>query len=394
MKLKGKKIVIGITGCIAAYKMCEVVSALTKMGAICDVIMTKHATEFVSPLTFETLSGRRVIADMFDREFEWEVEHVSLAKGADLMLVAPATGDIIGKFASGIADDMLSTTFMATHAPVLVAPAMNTGMYTSASVQANLATLRERGVYIMEAGEGRLACGDVGVGRLPEPKDIIDTVVSMLLPTQDYAGVKVLVSAGATRESIDPVRFITNHSSGKMGRDIALRAIARGAEVRIVKGIVSVDMPDCDTIDVTTTIEMRDAILDEVEWADVIIMAAAPADYRVKEVSTTKIKSSSLTLEMVKNPDIARAVGEIKGDKTLVIFAAETNSLEDNAVSKLVSKNADMVVANDVTREGAGFNSDTNAVTIIKPDGSRISTEVLPKSQIADIILDEVINGR
>ena len=389
-----KTIVVGVCGGIAAYKTCELVSRLKKNGAQVHVVMTQNATQFVAPLTFETLSNNPVSVDTFSPKANWDVAHVALAKKADLFVIAPATANFVGKYANGIADDMLSTTFMATHAPVLVAPAMNTGMYTSASVQANLSTLRERGVYIMESGVGRLACGDVGVGRLPEPKEIIDTVVSMLLPTQDYAGLRVLVSAGATREGIDPVRFITNHSSGKMGRDIALRAIARGAEVRIVRGIVSVDMPDCETIDVTTTIEMRDAILGQVEWADVIIMAAAPADYRVKEVSTTKIKSTNLTLEMVKNPDIARAVGEVKGDKTLVIFAAETNSLEDNAMSKLVSKNADMVVANDVTREGAGFNSDTNAVTIIKPDGSRISTEVLPKSQIADIILDEVINGR
>ena len=338
--LYGKNVVLGVTGCIAAYKSCDIVSRLKKLGANVDVIMTDNACEFVMPLSFETLSGNAVVTSTFKREKEYDVKHVSLAKKADLFLVAPATANIIGKFAQGIADDMLSTTYMASKAPKVVCPAMNTNMYESEPVQQNIATLKERGVTIVEAIEGRLACGDVGKGKMAEPVDIVKIVEDILQPIQDYKGKKVLVTAGATEEDIDGVRVITNHSSGKMGCAIARALADRGAEVTLVRGKMSVDTPSCvfKEVKITTTLDMLDAVKDNMD-NDVFIMAAAPADYRVKNKSTQKIKAESLTLELEKNPDIAKYVGENKGDKVLVIFSAETENLIENATNKLKKKN-------------------------------------------------------
>ena len=389
MNLKGKNVVIGVTGVIAVYKMCEVVSSLRKRGADVFVVMTKNATEFVSPLTFETLSNNRVVTDMFDRDREWEVEHISLAKKADIFVVAPATANFVGKFASGIADDFLTTTVMATKAPVLLAPAMNTGMMTSPSYEKNESVLKERGVNFVYGDSGFLACGDMGKGRLAEPRLIVDTIEEILFPVRDLEGKTVMVTAGATREPIDPVRFITNRSSGKMGIAIANSALKRGANVILIKGFTSVN-PDegVEVVNVETTADMYEAVMNNLDKADIIIKSAAPADYKVK-MAEQKIKSETLTLEFVKNPDIAQAVGKIKGSKKLVVFSAETENLFENATKKLIKKNADMVVANDVTKQGAGFDVDTNIASFITKDGVE-ELPIMTKTELADRILDKV----
>lgn len=391
MNLKGRNVVIGVTGGIAAYKVCYVVSALKKSGANVYVIMTKNATEFVRPLTYETLSGNRVIVDTFDRDFEWEVEHVSLAKKADLFLVAPCTADFAGKLAGGIADDFMSTTAMAMKCPIVLAPAMNTNMLTSAAYKANEEILRSRGVLFIESGSGHLACGDEGKGRLAEPDEIVGFVTKVLSPKQDYDGKTVLVTAGGTGEPIDPVRFITNRSSGKMGVAIAEKALRRGARVILVVGNITVPVPDgIERVDVTTTAEMYDAVMKNLPHADYIVKAAAPADYAVESYADKKIKSDTLTLKLKKNPDIAAAVGKVKGDKKLVVFSAETDNCENNAREKMKKKNADMVVLNDVTKLGAGFNTDTNIVTIITKKAKE-ELPVMEKSAIAEILLDRII---
>ena len=391
MNLKGKNIVVGVTAGIAAYKVCYVVSALKKAGAEVFVVMTENATQFVRPLTFETLSSNRVIVDTFDRDFEWEVEHVSLAKKADLFLVAPCTADFAGKLANGIADDFLSTTAMAMKCPVVLAPAMNTNMITSAAYMENERVLKERGVLTVESASGYLACGDVGKGRMAEPDEIVDFVKKILIPNPDYANKTVLVTAGGTSEPIDPVRFITNRSSGKMGIAIAQKALARGAKVILITGNISVPVPEgAERINVSTTAEMYDAVMANMKYADVIIKAAAPSDYSVKNYSDNKIKGESITLTLKKNPDIAAAAGKIKGDKKLVIFSAETNDCEKYAREKLLAKNADLAVLNDVTQAGAGFNSDTNIVTFITKD----TVEHIPKTEktvIADMLLDRIL---
>ncbi len=389
MNLKGKNVVIGVTGGIAVYKMCEVVSSLRKRGADVFVVMTKNATEFVSPLTFETLSNNRVVTDMFDRDREWEVEHISLAKKADIFVVAPSTANFVGKFASGIADDFLTTTVMATKAPILLAPAMNTGMMTSPAYEKNESELKARGVNFIYGDSGFLAWGDTGKGRLADPKSIVEAIEEILFPVRDLEGKTVMVTAGATREPVDPVRFITNRSSGKMGIAIANSALKRGANVLLIKGFTTVN-PDegVEVINVETTAQMYDAVMNNLDKADIIIKSAAPADYRVK-TADQKIKSETLTLEFIKNPDIAQAVGKVKGNKKLVVFSAETENLVENATKKLIKKNADMVVANDVTKQGAGFDVDTNIASFITKDGVD-ELPIMTKTELADKILDKV----
>ncbi len=386
---KGKKIVVGVTGGIAAYKTCGLVSALRKQDAEIDVVMTKNATEFVAPLTFETLSSRPVTVDTFNRRAPWEVEHIALAKKADLFVIAPATANFIGKYACGIADDMLTTTVMATRAPVLVVPAMNTGMYESAAVTGNIATLKRRGVSVMEAASGRLACGDTGKGKMPELDEILAEMERLISVRKDFVGKKVLVTAGATVERLDPVRFITNFSSGKMGVAIAERAFRRGAEVTLVLGRHGVSVPGgIKVVSVETTEDMYEAVMKEMKDCDLIVKAAAPCDYKPSVFSGNKIKSSELTVSFSKNKDIAAEVGRIKGDKKLVVFSAETENLLENARNKLLKKNADLVVANDVTQEGAGFLTDTNKVYILDRKGVVAETPVMSKSEVADVILD------
>lgn len=390
--LSNFNVLLGVSGGIACYKACEVVSRLKKLNAGVDVVMTKHATEFVAPLTFETLSNRPVVSDMFSREREWEVEHIALAKKADLCIIAPATANVISKLAEGIADDMLTTTYLALKCPVIIAPAMNTNMYENPVIKANLDKLRKSGVIVIDSADGRLACGDVGKGKMAEPIDIVAKAVEVLCPKRDYAGKRVLVTAGATRENIDGVRFITNRSSGKMGIEIAKAALKRGAEVVLVKGLVQVSVPSyiSKVVAVESTEQMYEAVMANYKDCDVIIKAAAPSDYRPKKKITDKLKGEEITLELVKNPDIAKAVGKGKGERKLVVFCAETRELMESAMKKLADKNADMVVANDVTMQGAGFDSDTNIVTIAKKDGFLKSYPVMPKSQVADVILNEI----
>lgn len=391
--LSNFNVLLGVSGGIACYKSCDIVSRLKKLGAGVDVIMTSHATEFVSPLSFETLSARRVVVDMFDTDRQWEVEHISLAKKADICVVAPATANIIAKLADGIADDMLTTTCLALKCPIVIAPAMNTNMYDSPTVRDNLKKLRRRGVIIVDPVEGRLACGDSGKGKMAEPADIVNEVIYRLLPKRDYEGKKVLVTAGATRENIDGVRFITNRSSGKMGIEIAKEVVKRGGEVVLVKGLVQVEVPKYITnvISVESTAQMYDAVMANYSDCDMIIKAAAPSDYRPAAEIRQKLKGDEITLHLVKNPDIAKAVGQVKEHRKLIIFSAETQNLFTYAKDKLADKNADMVVANDVTEKGAGFDVDTNVVTLIKRNGMRKCYPVLSKSKVAGIILDEAL---
>ncbi len=393
--LYGKHVVLGVSGGIAAYKSCELVSRLKKLGADVHVIMTRNAEEFVAPLSFETLSDNKVVRGMFEEREEHDVRHVALAKLADVFVVAPATANVIAKFARGIADDMLSTTWLASDAPKLVAPAMNTAMYDDEATQDNISLLKERGVMFVEPGVGRLACGDTGRGKMAEPADIAERIQEILRPVRDFEGKRVLVTSGATEEYIDGVRVITNHSSGKMGCALAEAAAERGAEVVLVHGRMSVPVPEgvAKAVRVHTTLEMMDAVLAETEAADVIVMAAAPADYRPKETFTSKLKSETLTMEFVKNPDIAKAVGERKGGRKLVVFSAETDGLIDNAKKKVASKNADLAVANDVTKEGAGFYCDTNIASLVGRNGEVRECGLMTKRELADVILDAVLSG-
>ena len=391
--LESKNVLVAVTGGIACYKACGLVSALKKAGACVNVVMTAHAAEFVAPLTFETLSANPVACDMFAPKEHWEVEHVSLAKKADLVIIAPATANVLDKLAAGIADDMLTTTLLATKAKVLACPAMNTAMYENEAVQSAINTLKARGYEFLEPESGLLACGDVGKGRMCEPEEIYAKALDMLMPKRDYAGKTVLVTAGATREDIDGVRFISNYSSGKMGIEIAKAVKNRGGRVILVAGFVTAKIPAYidETVSVKSTCDMYDAVMSKVGECDFVIKAAAPADYRVEKVADDKIKDSEVTLELTKNPDIAKAVGKVKGDKKLVVFCAEKRELIERAKGKLKSKNADMVVANDVTKEGAGFDVDTNIATLITKDGKVRDCELMTKAALADVILDELI---
>jgi len=398
MNLQGKEIVIGITGGIAAYKSAEIVSRLRRLGANVHVIMTRNATEFITPLTFQTLSANQVVTDTFQAPEYWQVEHVALAKLADLFLVAPATASILAKMACGIADDMLSTTLLATKAPIFAAPAMNTGMWTAEATQQNVAILKARGVHMIGPDSGRLACGDDGAGRMSEPADIVKEIVLFFDKAEDMKGMKVLVTAGATRERLDPVRFMTNDSSGKMGIAIAEAALRRGAEVTLVHGAVTKAIPGgIRTVPVESTQDLYDAMIREAPEQDVVIQAAAPADYRFRDRQNSKMKKTAekeITLVLTENPDVAAAVGERKKPgQTLVGFAAETDDLEANAEKKLKKKHLDLIVANDVTKAGAGFNTETNIATLIWENG-REEQPLQQKSELAEKILDKVMELR
>lgn len=390
--LKGKNVVLGVSGGIAAYKACDIVSRLKKRGANVRVIMTRNATEFVTPLTLETLSGNRVATLSFDKDREWETEHIALAKFADVFVVAPASADVIAKFAGGIADDLLSTTILAAKCPKIICPAMNTAMYDDEATQHNFHVLKSRGFVIVEPNVGRLACGDVGKGKLADVQDIVQEITAVLIGKRDYEGKTIAVSAGATRETIDGVRFISNYSSGKMGVEIAKAAAKRGAKVVLIAANVSVEIPQYfeEVVSVQTTQQMLEAATKIIKNCDALIMAAAPADYRVEQIAPNKIKADELTLKLVKNPDIAKSVSTIRGDAKLVIFAAETQAVEEYARKKLANKNADMAVANDVSQEGVGFCCDTNMVTVLKKDGYIKAYDKQSKAAVADIILDEL----
>lgn len=393
--LDGKTIVFGVTGGIAAYKSCEAVSRLKKLGATVCVIMTKNATEFVAPLTFETLSNQPCVVDTFARPERWEVEHVSLAKRADLFVIAPATANIMAKLAHGIADDMLSTTCLATRAPMLIAPAMNTGMWENVATQENLKILQARGMHFVGPEGGYLACGDVGAGRMSEPAQIVERCVQLLTAARDMQGLRVLITAGPTCENIDPVRFITNRSSGKMGYALAEAALRRGAQVTLVTGPVSLTPPQGAQVEpVRTTEDLLQRMLALAPEQDIVIQAAAPADYRAQQIAPQKLKKQgdgALTLTFVPAPDVAKAVGEGKRDgQILVGFAAETETAVENARKKLDSKHLDMIVANDVTQPGAGFDVDTNIATIITHQQAE-SLPIMTKKALADEILTRAL---
>lgn len=392
MKTK-KCVALGVCGGIAAYKTCELTSKLTKKGYDVRVIMTKNATEFIAPLTLETLSKNRVSTyDMFAPKATYDVEHISLAKAADIFVIAPATANVIAKLVYGMADDMLTSAFLASTGIKVICPSMNTNMYLNVATQKNINILKERGCHIVEPNEGLLACGDTGKGRMSEPDEIIEQIENLLYPKTDYEGKSVLITAGATREDIDTVRFISNHSSGKMGIALAEAVKNRGGQVILVAANLSVNIPDnIEAIRVNTTEEMYEAVIKNMDRADVIIKAAAPSDYKIINKQNTKIKSDKVILELTKNVDIASEVGKRKGEnKKLVVFAAETDDLIQNAEQKLIKKNADMIIANDVTKEGAGFNCDTNIVTIIKANGQKKELPIMTKRELSDIILDNI----
>ena len=392
--LKGKTVVLGVCGGIAAYKAVDVVSRLVKLGATVHVIMTAAAVQFVTPLTFREISGQPVYTTMWEEPKLWNVEHIALARRADLFVIAPATANMIAKIANGIADDFLSTTVMATPAPVLLAPAMNTEMFQSAATQANLKTLESRGFKIMTPASGMLACGTEGIGRLPEPEAIVERITAHFEVGKSMRGLRLLITAGGTREAIDPVRYIGNRSSGKMGYAIAAVAAERGAEVTLVSGPVSLAVPaGVKRVSVESALEMREAVLAAFPATDVVIKAAAVADYRPEVVSEQKIKknSANLTVALTKNPDILAELGKIKTGQFLVGFAAETQELVANATEKLRRKNLDMLVANDVTLPGAGFESETNIVKLLSKDGRVEELPQMSKQSLAGLLLDRVM---
>ncbi len=392
--LQGKNVVLCVTGGIAAYKAADLTSRLRKLGAQVYIIMTESATHFITPLTLEVLSEHRVVTDMFDRTFTWEVEHISLAKRADVFVIAPATANIIGKAAHGIADDMVSTTLMATKAPVVFAPAMNTNMYENPIVQQNIASLKARGMRFVEPASGRLACGDTGKGKLADPADIAHAIETAATP-QDLAGLSVLVTAGPTREAMDPVRFISNHSTGKMGYAIAQRAQMRGAKVTLVSGPVSLTAPaEVSVIPITSAMQMHDAVMEQLPTHDWVIKAAAVGDYRPETTAEDKLKKKAdeMSVALVKNPDILKEIGAKKREnQTVCGFSMETRDLIQNSRVKLESKNCDMLVANNLKTEGAGFAHDTNVATLLYRDGSSEPLSLMQKDSLADIVLDRML---
>jgi len=391
--LKDKNIVLGITGGIAAYKAAELTRELIKRGATVHVIMTPNATRFITPLTLQTLSGNSVYSDMFSLTVDSEIPHISLAQAADIILVAPATANIIGKLASGIADDLLSTTIIATQVPVLLCPAMNSNMYDNPVVRSNIDKLSSMGYLVVNAAYGELACKSQGPGRLPDPGDIVEEV-EVLLTEKDLKGHRILITAGPTRESFDPVRYISNHSSGKMGYALAIIARRRGADVTLISGPVSLPEPaGVRFIGVSTASEMRDAVMDHIGGATVIIKAAAVADYRPSSVSDFKIKKGSgqLDIRLERTPDIISEIGKVKGTRILVGFAMETEDLINNARAKMEDKGMDLVVANELGLPGSGFRHDTNIVKIIDTAGNVEELPLMDKKDVAERILDRVL---
>ena len=390
--LKGKKIVLGVTGGIAAYKAAEHVRELVRAGAKVHVVMTQSAQAFVTPLTFQTLSGNPVITELFSLIQESEIGHISLADRADVLVIAPATANIIGKIASGIADDMLTTIVMATKAPVLLAPAMNVHMWENAICQENIEKLRSRGYHFVDPESGELACGYEGKGRLAEVSAIVDEICSILSP-KDLTGETILITAGPTEEPIDPVRFITNRSSGKMGFALARAARRRGAKVILISGPAATPAPQqVKCIGVRSAAQMQEAVLTNLETASILLMAAAVSDYRPQQTASGKIKKSEakIVLELERNPDILAEAGKRKGQRILVGFAAETENLLQNARGKLKEKNLDLIVANDVTLPGAGFKVNTNIVKILDRSGKVEELPLMTKEELADRILDRI----
>lgn len=391
--LKGKTVVLGVSGGISAYKMANIASKLVKLHADVHVIMTKKACNFINPITFETLTKNKCITDTFDRDFEFNVEHVSLAKKCDLFLVAPATANVIGKMANGICDDMLTTTIFACKAPKLVAPAMNTNMYQNPILKDNLKKLEGYGFKIIKPESGFLACGDEGEGRLPSDDVLIDSILAEIAFPHDLEGKNVLITAGPTKEAIDPVRYITNHSSGKMGYAIANNAYLRGANVTLISGDVNVKaINGINVVNVKSALDMFEAVKDNYKNQDYIIMSAAIADYTPKSYSNDKIKKddNDMTIELSRTQDILKYLGENKKDnQKLIGFSMETKDLIENSTLKLNKKNADMICANSINGEKTGFKSDTNEITLIKRDGNKLLS-LDTKENLAKLILDEI----
>ncbi len=388
-----RTVVVGVSGGIAAYKAAYLVSALKKQGYDVHVLMTKGALQFVSALTFETLSGNAVLSDTFERKSEFNVQHVALAKKADMIIVAPATADLIARAASGIADDMLTTTLLAARCPIVYAPAMNEAMLEDKATQYNMELLRQRGVYVMDTGEGLLACGDVGAGRMPEPDEILEYAHGVWASLEDMHGIRVLVSAGPTREMIDPVRYLTNRSSGKMGYAIAQAAADAGADVTVVSGPTALSpVAKAQTINITSAADMAREMLSRSENADIVIMAAAVADYTPKEYQSQKIKKSGdMTLELVRTTDILKELGSAKKSCQLLMgFAAETQNFEENALKKMEAKNLDVIALNDVSREGEGFDADSNNIRLFFHDGRTLNLGSDDKTLLARRIIDEI----
>ena len=394
--LKNKYVVLGVTGSIAAYKAASLVSALTKLHCDVQVIMTANAANFINPVTFETLTGRKCLVDTFDRNFSFEVEHISVAKRADLVLVAPASANVIGKLAHGIADDMLTTTLMACTCPKLISPAMNTAMYENPVLQDNLRLLEKYGYQIIEPASGHLACGDSGKGKMPEPDELLSWVLKEIAYKKDLTGKKILVTAGPTQESIDPLRFITNHSSGKMGYAIAHAAMLRGADVTLVSGPVSIAPPPfVRVVPVLSAEDMFQAVTSVSDSQDAIIKAAAVADYTPLSVSDQKVKKKDgeMSIELKRTKDILKFLGEHKPDgQFLCGFSMETENMLQNSRKKLAQKHVDMIVANSLRTSGAGFGTDTNVVTLITRDGEE-ELPLMSKDEVAHQILNRIFSA-
>ncbi|WP_302497386.1 bifunctional phosphopantothenoylcysteine decarboxylase/phosphopantothenate--cysteine ligase CoaBC [uncultured Flavonifractor sp.] len=399
MQLKGKTVLLGVTGGIACYKSANLASALVKQGANVQVLMTKNATEFIGPHTFESLTGNRVSVDTFDRNYQFQVEHIALADQADLVLVAPATANVLAKLAHGLADDMLTTTILACNCPKIAAPAMNTKMYENPVTQDNLDILRKYGWEIVEPASGRLACGAVGKGKMPEPEDLLETVLHALSHEKDMTGLKVLVTAGPTQEALDPVRYLTNHSTGKMGYAIAKAAAARGAQVTLVSGPVNLKKPPyMEVVDIVSAQDMFDAVTSRAPDQDIIIKAAAVADYRPANLAEDKIKKSGndsdLSLPLARTSDILAWLGEHRAPgQFLCGFSMETRDMVANSKKKLEKKHIDLIAANNLKQAGAGFGVDTNVLTLIAADGAK-ELPLMSKEEAAHALLDEIMGRR
>ncbi|MGL5439949.1 MAG: bifunctional phosphopantothenoylcysteine decarboxylase/phosphopantothenate--cysteine ligase CoaBC [Filifactoraceae bacterium] len=391
-----KTVLVGVTGGVAAFKACNIVSLLVKAGYNVEVIMTENSMEFVSPLTFQSLSKNLVHTHMFEKTRSWDVEHIELAKKADVILIAPATANIIGKVANGIADDMLSTVIMATRAKVIFAPAMNTNMYENIIVKENIEYLKSKGYYFIEPDIGLLACNDTGKGKLPDPEVIVEKAIDVLEETSELRGRKILVTAGPTCQAIDPVRFITNHSTGSMGYAIAKEAVRRGGEVTLISGKTSLQKPTGlkEFVDIFSAEDMYKAVVDRVANMDIVIKSAAVADYTPSDYSELKLKKSDsdMTIPLKRTKDIAFEIGKNKRDDQFFVgFAAETDNVLENAKGKVQRKNFDLIVANDITLAGAGFGKGTNEVSIIDRAGEITSYKKMSKKDVAKVIMDEII---